>query len=84
MIKLIIQVPVEARLLISEFLHWKLENVELDSKLSVMAGARITTREKFLVFFDDCKNALSYNFRTSDHIPQVKPMGKNQVKIELQ
>eukprot|EP01060_Flectonema_neradi_P008216 TRINITY_DN1587_c0_g1_i3.p1 TRINITY_DN1587_c0_g1~~TRINITY_DN1587_c0_g1_i3.p1 ORF type:complete len:374 (+),score=26.94 TRINITY_DN1587_c0_g1_i3:48-1124(+) len=75
--------PVEARMLISEFLHWKLESVQIDHSLSIMSGARITAAEKMLIFYDDCKNALLYTFRTSDHIPQAKPLGKNQVKIDL-
>eukprot|EP01064_Diplonema_japonicum_P017115 TRINITY_DN2517_c0_g1_i1.p1 TRINITY_DN2517_c0_g1~~TRINITY_DN2517_c0_g1_i1.p1 ORF type:complete len:355 (+),score=54.22 TRINITY_DN2517_c0_g1_i1:62-1126(+) len=77
-------VPLEARLLVSEFLHWKLENFQLDPSLSLMQGPALKASEKMLIFVDDCVRAATHTFRADNtQLMTGKRLGKNQIDIDL-
>ncbi|KAJ9466143.1 hypothetical protein DIPPA_26639 [Diplonema papillatum] len=76
-------VPLEARLLVTEFLHWRLENYEINPAMSMMKGPFLTTGHKAMIFVDDCYNALVSPWREDSYVPpHGKRLGRNTVDID--
>eukprot|EP01061_Rhynchopus_euleeides_P018304 TRINITY_DN30249_c0_g2_i1.p1 TRINITY_DN30249_c0_g2~~TRINITY_DN30249_c0_g2_i1.p1 ORF type:complete len:416 (+),score=107.80 TRINITY_DN30249_c0_g2_i1:47-1249(+) len=77
-------VPLEARLLVTDFLHYKLESIEINPELSVMQGRQISTGDKIIVFIDDLKQAMLSPFRPDTHRPpSAHATGPNTIRIDV-
>eukprot|EP01063_Lacrimia_lanifica_P016404 TRINITY_DN22973_c0_g1_i1.p1 TRINITY_DN22973_c0_g1~~TRINITY_DN22973_c0_g1_i1.p1 ORF type:complete len:370 (+),score=151.32 TRINITY_DN22973_c0_g1_i1:60-1169(+) len=77
-------VPFEVRMLVTEYLHWKMDNVAINPAICMMAGPLLSPLDKVHIFMDDCRQALLHPFKPpGSNVLQGEKINKNQVRVEL-
>ena len=77
------QVPMEARMLVTDFLHFKLESIPVNHDFSLLQGRRIGMKDRVAVFIDDAWQVASSPFRPDSWQPPTAHVtGKSTVQIQ--
>ena len=68
--------------MLSDYLHHKLESIDVDPALNLMQGPLVTTSEKAIIFLDDCRQAVMSPFFRAP-VQGAELNTKNTVRLDL-